>query len=398
MKNTITFILLLLSIGLWGYLPTVHLFKHWGQISFFLCLISYIQVYHKDNLLFKNAIILFFIGTIFNIFSAYFNNGQNMRYTFQAFGSFHILLLYFLLHYIETEKKYLERFILIFGIIFTVLFFIQRSAFPNILFSGNIIYDNARNTVRIRMMGAGFCNLAFYMQLNKFLLKRKIFDIGLALLFFTVLFVNGYRTLIASTVLVSGFMFLKMVKYSPMNYLMIVVAVVGLIGFLQIGSNAKLLESMINLTQSQQEQGDDYIRAIALNYFKHVYPRNFSYYLFGGGLPVGIGSYGAYMRHLEQDLGIWWVDIGVVGFYFVVGGVTLLGMAWYSIKSLFIKLPKESKYLGFFFAYLILTTITTAEIYSGGMMVVQAVALYLIDVSAAEKEEEDADVEVANNP
>lgn len=99
-----------------------------------------------------------------------------------------------------------------------------------------------------------------------------------------------------------------------------------------------------------------------------------------------------------MNYNIVWVDIGLLGFFVVVGGIALFGLLWYTFKAVFMRLPRDMLYLNFYFLYLFIVSFTNEEIFDDGIFTVQAVALYLIDLGANErKESKKADKEAAGS-
>jgi hypothetical protein len=89
-------------------------------------------------------------------------------------------------------------------------------------------------------------------------------------------------------------------------------------------------------------------------------------------------------QNYNGNYNIVWVDIGLLGFYIVVGCIAVLGILWYTIKSIFTRLPKDSIYLNCYFLYLLIVSFTNEEIYRDGIFTVQAIGLYLIDLASKE--------------
>ena len=122
-------------------------------------------------------------------------------------------------------------------------------------------------------------------------------------------------------------------------------------------------------------------------YFTSEYPANFSYYIVGGGFPGARGAYAYRLGYMIQEYGFYWVDLGLLGFWLVVGLVSSLGMIWYTIKGIFLKLKPDALYLNVYLAYLlVVTNITLDQMYRFGIFGVVAIVLYLIDIARDEKE------------
>jgi len=388
MKKFGLVLVILFSIHLWRYVGIdPHFFNYTDVLLIVVLVISMFKVVHLDNLRFKPAIFIFLIGIVLNIISARVNNGQTVMDSAFAFMYFLSILVYFYLHQQQISRKDLENFIIAFAVLYSIFYLRQEEVFPHRLFYGTMFAN--RGTIRIRMEGNGFLMLAYFLLLNRFLLQRKIWQIVLALFFFIVLLKSGFRTLTAGAVLMSGITFLALVKYSPVNYLMIVLATVLFIAIIQLPGYNYIITNMIETTEKQQDEGDDYIRRQQLEFFTKAYPKNTSYYIVGGGIPGVYGAYAEYMSQLVQRYGFYWVDLGLVGFYFVIGLVVLVGILSYSLKAVFIKLPPDGFYLKMYFAFLIVVSaFTTAEIYRAGIFSVEAIGLYLIDLYRNEYEQQ----------
>jgi asparagine N-glycosylation enzyme membrane subunit Stt3 len=90
------------------------------------------------------------------------------------------------------------------------------------------------------------------------------------------------------------------------------------------------------------------------------------------------------MEIVRLGYGFFWEDLGLIGFYIVIGAITLLGLLWYTIKAIYIKVPPDNLYISIYFIYLLIVSLTTMEIYRPGIFVVEAIGLYLIDVGVIE--------------
>jgi hypothetical protein len=377
-KKIIIILLILCSIHFWGliYIP-IDFYNITNTISLLILGISFLKIMRKKGLRFKNAIILFFVGLVLNIISAYVNQGQHPWQTFLGFGSFYFILFYFFLHTIQISRKFIESIILIFAILYSVLYIIQVSVYPNLIFRDIPLED--RGTLRLLIEGNGFLMLAYFLMLNRYLLNFRFINILFALFFFVILFMGGFRTLTFGALFISIMMFYRLTRLSAQSISLMVFLILLFVGIFQLKLTSDILGYMVNSTEEHLEQGNSYIRILEFDYFLNKYPENGSIYVFGGGLPVGNGSYSRTMEFTKQQYGYFWDDLGIIGFYIVIGVVALLGLLWYAIKAIFIKIPPGRFYLNFYFLYLLIVSFTTMEIYRTGIFAVEAIVLYLID-------------------
>lgn len=387
MKRIFAIFIILCCIHFWKiiYLPT-EIFDFADVIALLIASISFFQCWGKNYLLFRNAIILLFIGYILNIASAYINQGQSPIETFKTFGSlgYYYIIFYFVLHNIEISRKELEQIIIIFAVLFSLIYVIQVLNYPQRIVRA--VGSVARGTIRFRIEGNGFLVLAYFLLLNRYLLYHRIINLLLALGFFIILIMGGFRTLTFGAFLLTGLMVIKLARFSPWNYAVIFLLVLFFVGLFKTGGSSKILNEMINNTINQKEQGENYIRIRQIEYFYSSYPKNISYFIVGGGMPGTRSAYAQSTKTIEMNYKFLWVDIGLFGFYIVIGCVTILGLLWYTLRAIFIKLPRDRLYLNYYFAYLLIASFTTMEIFRPGIFAVEAIGLYLIDDAVLNKD------------
>mgnify|MGYP006287776007 CR=1 FL=1 len=382
LKKVFLYFLVLCTIHFWGYnrIPdTMYRLMELILVLYFLYRTAFI--FHHGGMRFKIPILIFILGTILNMLSAFFNHDQMIRDSFIQFFPYYFILFYFILHDQGFEREDMEKLILAMAILYAVIYIFQEQSYPNRFFNGAMYRD--RGTLRLRIEGGGFIMLAYFLSLNRYLLNRRVIYLLLCGLFFYITLKGGFRSLTAAAIILSAILYIKLVNRSGFNYFLVIVAAIAFIGMLQWDPTARVIEGMISATeeqQAEQDRGETNIRILQFEYFTKEYPKNFSYYIVGGGLPGAFGYYSNYMLRLQGN-GYYWVDLGLIGFYFVIGLVALVGLLFYAIKATFIRLPENSLYLNFYFAYLLLGSIFTMEIYRIGLFGVEAIALYLIDVS-----------------
>jgi hypothetical protein len=384
MYKVIIVILILFSIHFWGFSQFPPKFNNFtNAISLLVMGISFVRIWQRDGLQFNYAIFLFLVGLFINIISAYINQGQGLLDTFLSMGPvYFFILFYFFLHYLKVDQKFLENIIIVFAVLYSIFYIIQIIAYPLIIFKSPVVALD-RGTMRLRIEGNGFLMLAYFLLLNRFILNRRIIYLLLAIVFFIIMLIGGFRTLTLAAFLLSGLMFVKLIKFSFTNYILLALIALAVVGLFHFQPTAKILNSMIVDSIEEKAQGKENIRFKELIFYFNVYPQNSSVFIMGGGLPGSKGSYSRSMEILGTSYDFYWTDLGLIGFYIVVGAIALLGLLWYSIKAVFIKSSPNNIYLNFYFAYLLLVSFTTMEIYRPGIFGVQAIALYLIDLDIA---------------
>jgi hypothetical protein len=372
-------IVCLFSIHFWKIIYIPQKYNAQDLLTWLVCLFCFMIVAKREELRFRNAIILFFLGIFSNIISAYVNQGQGPYETFLSFNYYYFILVYFFLHYFKFTREYIEKVIIVFALIYSILYIIQVEVYPYQFM--NVDMNPSRGTIRLRIEGNGFLMLAYFLMLNRYFLNRKLKDVLLALGFFIILLMGGFRTLTFMALILSALMFLKVVPFNIRNYALLVFIGLLFFGLFQFKGTGEILNGMVGATEELTQQGEKYIRVTELKYFLQEYPQNILYYIFGGGLPGSSSVYAYQMGSVAYDEGLFWVDLGLIGFYIIVGAVALCGLLWYTIKAILIKLPTDRIYLNFYFLYLLVVSFTTMEIFREGIFVVEAIGLYMIDIS-----------------
>jgi hypothetical protein len=375
--------LILCSIHFWGFIQIPPKFYNvTNAFSLLVMGFSFVRIRQKEGLLFKNAIILFLFGLLINIVSAYVNQRQSFLDTFLTMGTtYFFILFYFYLHYIQVNRKFLENIIIAFAIIYSIFYIIQILSYPQVIFQSPVMSED-RGTIRLRIEGNGFLMLGYFLLLNRFIVTRKFINLFLAIGFFFILLLGGFRTLTLIAFLLSGFMLIKLVKHSFMGYMLIVLLSFSVVGLFQFKPTSKIINRMITASIEEKNEGFDNIRLKELAFYFNIYPQNKSVFILGGGLPGSKGSYAQSMEFIGSSYEFYWTDLGLLGFYIIVGVIALFGLLWYTIKAISFKTKQDSQYLNFYFAYLLLVSIPTMEIYRPGIFGIEAIALYLIDLDA----------------
>jgi hypothetical protein len=345
------------------------------------------MVLNKENMRFKTAIIVFITGILLNTVAAYLNMGQSPVRTILSFEFYYFILLYFLLHYLKIERKFLENTVIIFAFIYLIIFIIQ---YRGLLGLNNVLYrdvSTADEEKQLEIIGHGFLMLGFYLLLNRYFVNYNLINVFLAIVLFFAQLKSGFRTLLAGSVVIAGIMALRLVRFKIKDFALIFVFIIVVIGLSQNKQIQKVYNDLVTKTEGDIKEGDKYVRYLELEFFFKRYPQNITYYLIGGGKPSGANLSNFDLGRESFNYNIVWVDIGLIGFYIVIGGVTLLGLLLWAIKAMFIKLPRDALYLNMYFLYLFIVSFTNEEIYRNGIFSVQAVALYLIDMTLSDQKE-----------
>lgn len=377
-------ILLLLSIHFWDLKFFPKMFNLQNLIVWLACGFCMIMLmWQKKKMHFQKAIYLFLIGLLFNVIASYVNLDQSPKQSLLSYSFYYFIVLYFFLTYMEFDRKFLEKTILTFGIIYTIIFTVQYILYPQSILNRDV--NRAYGEIQLEILGHGFLMLSYFLVLNRFMINKRIINAILMGIFMLVLLRSGFRTLVGGALVGSAFMFLRMFRFRGGDIAIVVLVILLFVGLLQIKSVSSTIDSMIGKTQTEMKLGDRFNRIVDVEFFFTKYPRNISYFIIGGGKASGenISKFDKYA--LGQNYNIVWVDIGLLGFYIVIGGIATFGLLWYTLKAIFTRLPRDMFYLNFYFFYLLIVSFTNEEIYRNGIFSVHAIGLYLIDIAINER-------------
>ncbi len=383
-QKVIFIILLLFSIHFWDLRFFPKKFNIENMLVWIVCIGSFFMVL-KKKLLFRNAIMLFIVGLLLNAYASYVNLGQAPRYSILTYGYYYFILIYFLIHFFELDRKFLEKTILTFGIIYAGLFVFEYLVYPYDIFNRDV--STAALEVQLEILGHGFLMLSYFLLLNRYLKDRKVINLIIAVLLFLVLLKSGFRTLVGGAIISTILMIFKMLKFKARDFALISFVALITFGVFQFKGVSGTFSEMITKTSQDIKAGNQYVRNIETEFFFKKYPRNWTYFVIGGGKVQGKNIFVYNPAFFPLNYNIVWVDIGLLGFFIVIGAVATIGILWWSLKLIFTKLPPDMNYLRFYFIYLLVVSFTNEEIYRNGIFSVQAIALYLADLGAREYSE-----------
>jgi hypothetical protein len=279
----------------------------------------------------------------------------------------------------------MEKLILILAYSFCICYLVQYIVYPTIIFSGaRVMEDVSAQGLRMRLTGQGLSSLGYFYALTNVLnkdKKDKITYIILMALCFGVIFLMGFRTMLAFIVILTfaGIIKVNGFNWKLVRYAMAIAIVVNLSLQTKVVSN--VLDQMAERQENENLDNEDYIRITQMVYFTQMHFNSVGEYIIGSGVPsMGVDSstYGKKMEKLQSD-GINWVDWGLLSLSWIIGIPAVLMMIFYSFKVILLKLPIDYFYLKIWFIYLIASSFTTMEFYRPGNFIVQAMALYIAE-------------------
>jgi hypothetical protein len=351
----------------------------------FLMMVKFVQsdYQHKiplKELIFLKPIFIFFFCLMISSLSCYYYHEQFPLYTLLAMRYFAYFLIYFILIMLGFSKEYIIKIVLFFAVLYMVVFSIQLVIFPTAIVPLGRTDEFERGFLRLRLEGIGFVTLSAFYCLNNYLSQpSKVKYLLFYLLCFLFVFILGFRTLLATFILSSIMLVLIYYNSFITRIISIIILIIFAFILIQVPSVQDFYYAMAEKTNGQMELGEDYIRFLTFNFLFQDVNVNFGSLFFGNGMPFEGSSYGDLVVGIGvKAYGFISADIGLLGMVFNYGILAVLAFLNIFRIAIFTEVPKNGVYLKVFFFYLIISSITTAEVFRAGIFGVEMLGLYLI--------------------
>lgn len=372
MKYIIVIFLTLLLTNFYGATPIPDV----PEKILMLILLPFVVFELNNKSMFKPYIIALIVFLIINFLTTYAFRGQSIWLTFQVSQSFFFILFYFMLKSINPSLPEMEKALNWLIAIFCLSYLIQFVIYPLKLFITP--YWSAGDGIRFTLIGQAFASLGYFYGLNKFLTDNKKLYLLLSILCFSVIFLMGFRSLLAGVAIATLIMTIRIYGFSLKLFLYGILAAGIFIAIIQLPVFAEKINSMLARQETQNLNNSDYIRVIAFQFFTEVHFTNSLEYILGSGLPFPGTEYGNYMTELTEQ-GLYYADWGLLGLSWMIGIPPVVVMIVYSTKMFVTKVDKKYCYIGIWFFYLVIASVTTMEFYRLGNFVVQAIGLFMFE-------------------
>ena len=341
--------------------------------------------YPKKHRLFIKPIIFLFIALFISAIFGYVFHDQPLYRTILGMRYFSYFLMFFIFLSFGIKKEHLIKIIITGAFLYIIVFTLQLFLYPKQIVPFGPELDFDRGFLRIRLEGVGFITLTAFYSLNRFLVTKKSKKyLLLYFICFFYVFILGFRTLLVTFVLASALLVIlnngiRLVK----NLKVLIPLSIGIIFLFQLTVVQDFLFDAIERTESQLDMGDEYIRFFTYDFLFNTVNVNYWTLFFGNGFPVEGSDYGnLVLIKGAKENGLISADLGLIGFVFNYGILSLLFFLNIFRVAIVKKVSKDSIYLKVFFIYLIISSITTAEIFRAGMFGVQMIALYLVTIAS----------------
>lgn len=353
-------------------------------IAVLLVFIVIYFIYSKEKLgrmHFALPITLIFVSVLISMFGANLFQDQSLMVTALAQQVIYYYLIYFLLHFFKIPIEYIKKIILAFAIVYMVLYYAQHALYPLMLTHSKMFFD--RGTLRISLPGAGFIVIGYYMWLYLTFKSFKVKYLVLLLATFGIFILLASRQVIGAILLITIiFLFQsKVVKSKFLFFLLIGAAVIPVYFIFE-----DIINSMFNVTVSQGESFDSYIRVKAARFFLSDFYNHKLAYFTGNGAE-GSSEYGSRIIKYARRYGYYQSDLGLIGEYTKFGALYVIGVIMIFFRAFRAKLPEDLMFVKYNFFGILLTLVVGAGAFgtSADNILINSMLLYVTDVYLNEK-------------
>jgi hypothetical protein len=357
----------------------------------FILALNFYSFNYDENKRYKTifyATSFLFFALILSSLSGWYFHDQNPLTGLFAARYFAFYLLFFLLCLFAPSKEFVLKLIFIFALGYILVFSIQLVIYPYQIVPFGSIENFDRGLLRIRVEGVGFLTLGGLLALNHYLRYNKPIFLVFFIIAVVYIFLLGFRTLTLAYLLSALFLIFLLYKSDMKKMLMSVVSLSLLIfAFYFSGVLDAYYEVVSERTIEQIEMGDDYIRFQTFDFlFNYVTP-GWEALVFGNGVANEHSSYGQILIELGANrLGFIVADLGLIGYVFYFGIFGVVAFLTVYLRVIFSSGGEHTMAIRAFFAYLLISSFTTAEIFRAGMFGVSMIALYLYVLEGWESE------------
>ena len=320
------------------------------------------------------------VGIILSMLMAYVSWGQDIKDSLIETVPYLMWIFFFFLLHAKISVKTIERIAITYAIVYIALYFFQLASSPTVLFGASLSgdeYTEDRGIIRIIFPGAGLFVLASFIALNKITTEKhkKNAWIVLALLGLIIPVLQVTRIFIAGMLFIYVFHFTQKQTLAR-RVTILILMVVGT--FLVANFNNKVVNGLKSASVTNAKQGQDYVRVEAGTYFLSDFTPNVESYILGNGAPYSsFSKYGRFVDKLGDKRGFFIEDLGLIGMYVMFGILPIIAYIMIWFKSFTLSLPPEYYYAKYYLWYLLISCLTTFNVYHPYFLVSTVFALYI---------------------
>ncbi|WP_139255852.1 hypothetical protein [Fibrobacter sp. UWB12] len=348
----------------------------------FVYVLSEILSPHK-TVIARNVLYIFGL-VVLSVVMSFIVWGQDIVLGYRASAGFFSVLFFFFLKKAQFPEKDINRFVIVYGVIWIFTWAVNMVMFPMPVFGllDQEHISEARGVARFFIQGDGFLYILFFFFLNRWMNANKKIYLALFVGIFIVIVMQVTRQTIAFCSLVALYYLLKKSR-RIFIYLAVAAAIFLFIDF-NIPKDS-VIGKLVELSQDQYRDnsyGDRNVRLDEYEYFFTRYSPNIAAVVFGNGLPHDDSRYGRMYTELRNTMRYYYSDVGYAGIFIMMGILGLVVFVRFAFVLGFVKVyDKNILWTKMFLMYLFLCN--TVSFVISVSIIPMVTALYLIDKNSA---------------
>jgi len=361
----------------------------YAVIIFFLCAAYFLFNSHKNNkLMFKKHLFIYLFFAGLNMISCYIFRGQSIVVSFTAWSSLLYIFLYIGFSNFKLSIRDLEKVIEWMFFIILISYIVQNLAYPILLFNLDIAEEKLEMDLRVRIFSDGILSLGGIYYLNKFFEEKKTRYAIYFFLFLIVVFLQGYRILMFASFVSAFVLFYR--YYGFMNKKTFIyggILCILFIGFMQTGMFKEKIGQIVERSETDNLDNEDYVRVASLIYFYNDHFKSDTEMFLGSGCSLTrdrhVSTYSDYMNYLKERYHFFPIDWGLIGLSWEAGIPFVICFILLMLRVVFLKVEKRYYYLGVWQLFLLIS-VTKALSYMHTNLVYMAIVLLIAERAHSE--------------
>ena len=321
--------------------------------------------------------------TWFSVIPAWAFWDQSIVLGIVATTNLSVITLFFFLWKHDFSQKELEKYVMLLGIIYVILWLYSLKNLPMMTFGvtnadDTTLFNEERGMLRINFVGRTSLVLAYFLALNKSFNTKKISYIALTGFLFVMIVFQLTRQIIFSVAIVTAiYTFLKNKKLAA--YIVAAFVAMYLFSFSLSFSRDSVVGSMIELTKTQTkyryDKGDN--RGNEYKHFFFDYSKNVFTDVFGNGVPYGSTPYGK-KELRSNDNGYYRTDVGYASMFVTTGWIGLILYILLFYLCLRRRVAPDLEYALLFVGYMVIAEIMASWHMTADGQVALATCVYIL--------------------
>lgn len=378
-QDVFVFLLVIFSLNFFSAkFAAAGLLKNLSYGYMAISIISSVPFFFRKSTGFVAPVQIISISILFSIVMAYVNWGQGFIYSLSTIP-YLIWFVYFLLLHIEYPINRLEGIVVVYGFLYMALFFFQFFHSDVVYFGFFEEFIEDRGVVRVNFPGAGIFFLGYFISLVK-IVERDSFRMIYILFVIIGMIVTILQVTRQSIGLLMLITFFNFVRHLSLPQKALALMSFALVIIVVLASDNPISKGLMEKQKETLSEGSQYIRILAADYFLSDFSPNTSGRIFGNGMPNINSNYGKHTMLISEMFGYYLSDVGIIGMYAMFGVFPIIAYAILFYRGMVSHVPDKYYYLKYYMFFLLVTSLTSDNVYSLNFIIATVFALYVYQV------------------